>query len=189
MIPFVILAIEDDEDRAFMTQVYQQYRRLIWSRIRKILKNECEPEDVFQDTLVKLVENVKKLRGMDTRSMVNYIITVAEHKSIDAIRRRNKTREDSINDEAWTGRYFLRSEEEVEELIFRRDSVGKLGSIWHLLDDRSRYLLDGKYFLDLTTREMGAVLNITHDSVRVELSRARKKARKLLEEQCKMTEL
>ena len=190
MIPFVILAIEDEGDRAFMTELYYQYERLIWSEIRKILKDHPEAEDVFQTCLMKLVRNVKKLRSLTTtRELVNYIMTAAQHTALDAVRGKKNQPMESINDEEWDGRRSLRSEDDLEEILYRRESVAQLESIWPLLDERSRYLLEGKYFLDLSTREMGAVLHITHDSVRVELSRARKKVRKRLAEQCSMTEL
>ena len=87
MIPFVILAMEDVDDRDFMTDVYLQYERLIWSEIRRKLKNHPEVEDVFQSVLTKLVANVKKLRSMDRNGRVNYIITVAQHCAIDELRR------------------------------------------------------------------------------------------------------
>ena len=190
MIPFVILAIEDEGDRAFMTEVYRQYERLIWSEIRKILKDHPEAEDVFQTCLMKLVRNVKKLRSLTTtRELVNYIMTAAQHTALDAVRGKKNQPMESINDEEWDGRRSLRSDDDLEEMLYRRESVAQLEAVWPLLDERTRYLLEGKYFLDLSTHEMGAALHISHNSVRVELSRARKKVRKLLEEQCSMTEL
>ena len=186
MIPFVILAIEDEEERAFMTEVYVQYERLIWSEIRKLLKEEHDPEGVFQDCLVKLVRHVKKLRSLERQNMINYIITVAKNTCRDVLRQKSLYFE-SINDEEWSGRYSLRTEEDLESLAYRREAVSQLEFIWPLLDERSRYLLEGKYFLGLSTREMGAALNITHDSVRVELFRARTKAKKLLEEHFSVT--
>lgn len=189
MIPFVILAIEDDEDRAFMTEAYLQYERLMWSEIRKLLKDEHDPEEVFQDCLVKLVRHVKKLRSMESRNMVNYMISTVKNTCLDVLRQQKKVFFDSINDEEWGGRYTLQTDDDLEATVYRREAVAQLEAIWPLLDERSRYLLEGKYFLGLTTREMGAVLNITHDSVRVELSRARKKARKLLEEQGSVIEV
>lgn len=189
MIPFVILAIEDESDRNFMTEIYFRFERLIWLEIRKILKNHPDAEDVFQTCLMKLVKNVKKLRSLTVeRELINYIMTAAQHTALDVVRGKKNQPMESINDEDWAGRHTLRSEDDLEELLYRREEVAQLEAIWPLLDERSRYLLEGKYFLDLTTREMGEVLNITHDSVRVELSRARKKARKILEEQRSMTE-
>lgn len=188
MIPFVILAMEDEDERAFMTDVYLKYERLLWAEIRKKLQNHPEAEDVFQSVVAKLVANVKKLRSMDTRGMVNYIITAAQHTAIDELRRGGKVCTDSMDDEEWLGRLSLQAEGEMEDMVGRREAVGRLKAVWPQLDERSRYLLEGKYFLDLSTREMGEAMGITHDSVRVELSRARKKARKLLEEKFGMTE-
>lgn len=96
---------------------------------------------------------------------------------------------DSMNDEEWVGRIELQTEEDLEELVFRRDSVEKLELVWPYLNERSRYLLEGKYFVGLSTQDMGKVLGITADSVRVELSRARRKVRALLAEHFEMTEL
>ena len=183
MIPFVILTIEDDEDRAFMTEVYLQYERLMWSEIRKCLGDEPESEDAFQESLVKLVRNVKKLRSLETRNLVNYIITTVKHTCIDALRQKNRVPFLSIDDSEWSGQYFLHSDESIENTVHRREAVAELEAIWPQLDERSRYLLESRYFLGMSTHEMGEVLNITHDSVRVELSRARKKAKKLMEEQ------
>lgn len=188
MIPFVILAIEDEEDRAFMEDVYIQYERLIWSEIRKLLNEEDDPEAVFQDCLVKLIRHVEKLRSLDRRNMINYIITTVKHTCVDVLRQKNPCVE-SIDDEDWNGRNLLQTEEDLESLAYRREAVSQLGFIWPLLDERSRYLLEGKYFLGLSTREMGAKLNITHDSVRVELFRARTKAKKLLLEHFPATEV
>lgn len=178
----MILAIEDSEDQAFMIELYCQYERLIWSEIRKRLKDEHDPEEVFQDCLVKLVRHVKKLRSMENRNMVNYMITTVRNTCIDVLRKKTKVHLDSVDDEQWGGQYTLQTDEDMETLLYRREAAEWLEIIWPLLDERSRYLLEGKYFLELTTYEMAAVLNITHDSVRVELSRARKKAKKLLEE-------
>ena len=182
MIPFVILAIEDDEDRAFMTEVYLQYERLMWSEIRKCLRDEQESEDAFQEALVKLVRHVKKLRSLETRNLVNYIITTVKHTCIDALRQKNKAPSLSVDNGDWTGQYYLQSDENVEITVYRREAVAELEAIWPQLDERSRYLLEARYFLDLSTQEIGEQLNITPDSVRVELSRARQKAKKLMEE-------
>lgn len=190
MIPFMILAIENEEDKAFMTEIYTQYERLMWSEIRKVVKNNpCEIEDIFQTLLVKLIQKVDRLRSMESRSMVNYIITAAQNTSIDALRKLQKPGTYSINDEEWFGRDALRTDDDVEDFVYRRDDVVKLKAIWPFLDDRSRNLLEKKYFMGMSTREMGAELGIKHDSVRVELSRARKKAKVLLEEKFSMTGL
>ena len=63
MLPLVILAIEDENEKAFMTWLYLQYRRLIYSEVRKIVGNTDEAEDLLQSVVEKLIEKVSLLRG------------------------------------------------------------------------------------------------------------------------------
>ena len=53
MIPYVILAIEDESDREYMTALYIEYHRLMYSEIKKLLSDKEAIEDVVQSTLVK----------------------------------------------------------------------------------------------------------------------------------------
>ena len=46
MIPYCILAIENDDDREFMSSLYIDYKQLMYSEIRKIIKKDCDAEDV-----------------------------------------------------------------------------------------------------------------------------------------------
>ena len=64
MLPLVIMAIEDEDDKAFMTWLYLQYRRLIYSEVRKITGNTDEVEDLLQSVVEKLIEKLSLLRGM-----------------------------------------------------------------------------------------------------------------------------
>ena len=72
MIPYCILAIEDDSDRAFMTSLYNRYGRLIYHQIFRIVADTWAAEDLMQEVLIKLIERVKELRAKEERQLVNY---------------------------------------------------------------------------------------------------------------------
>lgn len=181
MIPFVILAIEDEDDRAFMTEVYVRYERLLQSEIRKRMNDPWVVEDVMQTTLVKLIDQIARLRSMDERHRVNYIITAARNNTITFLRTHASHASASLDEQREDGWDFS-SDFSVEETILRDEKIGRLKDIWPRLDARSRYLLESKYVLGLKSGEMAQTLGIKEDSVRVELSRARRKARQLLSE-------
>ena len=61
MIPYCILVIEDDDDRAFMERLYNNYHRLMYSKIIEILKDEWDTEDVMQSVLEKLIDKIPEL--------------------------------------------------------------------------------------------------------------------------------
>lgn len=181
MIPLIILTIEDEDDRTFMTEVYVRYERLIYSEIYKLMNDRWMVEDVMQTTLMKLIDRLSRLRGMDERHRINYIITAARNNAISTLRLHASHASASLEAQQEAG-WDFGSDFSVEETILRAEKIGRLKDIWPRLDARSRYLLESKYILDASSKEMAQTLGIKEDSVRVELSRARRKARQLLSE-------
>jgi len=187
MIPFVILAIEDDDDREFMKAFFLQYERLMYSEIYKFTSEQADVEDILQTVLVKLIEKVHLLRSMERSPRVNYLITAIKNTSISMVCRKRQI--DSLDDIDWNGINPPRASDNVEEMVFRRDTVSRMEEIWPLLDEKSRFLLRARYFLGMTQEEIAEEINIKPDSVRMEMSRARKKARELLAEHFAMTDI
>ena len=187
MIPFVILAIEDDDDREFMKAFFLQYERLMYSEIRKFTREPADVEDILQTVLVKLIEKVQLLRSMERKPRVNYLITAIKNTSINMVCKKRPI--DSLDDIDWFDKDQPQAPDSVEDLVSRRETVSRMAEVWPLLDEKSRFLLQARYFLGMSQDEIAAELNIKSDSVRMEMSRARKKVRKLLSERFAMTDI
>ena len=52
IIPYIILAIEDDGDREFMAWLYIQYQSLLYSEIIRIVQSSTDAEDVLHVNLI-----------------------------------------------------------------------------------------------------------------------------------------
>lgn len=189
LLPFVILALENDDDRQFMTSFYLKYQRLMYAEAIKVLKGQREPEDIVQASLIKLIEKITLFRSMNERSRVNYMITTVKHTAISALRELKPDKFHSIDDDEWPEATRLHAESSMEEDLFRQENVNRIRDVWHLLDWRSQYLLQARYFLDKNQDEIAAELQIKPDSVRMEMSRARKRLRELLAEEYGMVDL
>lgn len=74
IIPYIILAIEDDGDREFMAWLYIQYQSLLYSEIIRIVQSSTDAEDILHTVIEKLIDKVGFLRKLDRRGLVNYII-------------------------------------------------------------------------------------------------------------------
>lgn len=81
MVPFCILAIENEDDREFMTRLYLDYSRLMQQQITKIVQDEWAAEDLMQTTLVKLIDKVQDLRTKDRNHLINYIISACKNQA------------------------------------------------------------------------------------------------------------
>lgn len=58
-----------------------------------------------------------------------------------------------------------------------------LAQVWPRLDENTRWLLEARYILDYSDGELARELGVKPDSVRMALTRARRKARRLMESQ------
>ncbi len=126
MLPICILAIRDDDDRAYMTRLFVKYQRLMYRTIYDILGDKWATEDVLQTTLLRLIDHLDTLRRLE----------------LDA-----------------------------------------LAQVWPRLDENTRWLLEARYILDYSDGELARELGVKPDSVRMALTRARRKARRLMESQ------
>ena len=65
----------------------------------------------------------------------------------------------------------------------RRLELDALAQVWPRLDENTRWLLEARYILDYSDGELARELGVKPDSVRMALTRARRKARRLMESQ------
>ena len=67
--------------------------------------------------------------------------------------------------------------------MLRRLELDALAQVWPRLDENTRWLLEARYILDYSDGELARELGVKPDSVRMALTRARRKARRLMENQ------
>lgn len=184
MIPFYILAIEDDDDREFMTYIYDQYQRLIYQTIYQITHDTWATEDVLQETLVRLIDKISLLRSQSRDRQVNYIITAATHTAYNYLRKRKNVTIFSFDDEIDST--FILADDPIEVYIEQQgiqDDWDCLRRAWLKLDHRSRYLLEGIYILEIPSEVIAENLGIKASSTRMALTRAKRKAKALILEE------
>lgn len=182
MIPYCILVIEDDDDRAFMEDLFVQYKKLMYKEINGIIKNSWNTEDVMQSALIKLIDKIALLRSQGRDQRVNYIITTCKNTALNYIRDNARPNDSPFED------YLDISDSDndghaIEIRLMKQEELERLAHAWPKLDERSRRLLEGYYILEKPMTELGAELGIKPASVRMAMTRAREKAYKLLEQE------
>jgi len=176
MIPIIILAIENEDDRVFMESLYFNYNRLIRCEISKVIKGAFDVEDVEQTVLEKLIDKLDLLRTMDRDRLVNYIIVSSRNNAYNYIRGNKKVTlfsyDEAIDD------FFTISRTPIQMW----EDSNHIKESWEKLDVRSRYVLELKYVLDKTDKEIAFDLGVQPSSVRMIVSRARQKLNKIVKE-------
>lgn len=61
-IPPAILAIEDEDDRSFMENLYRSYYRLMYHEIFTVTSDPWLAEDILQNVVISLIRNLSTIK-------------------------------------------------------------------------------------------------------------------------------
>lgn len=89
MIAVILTAIEDDDDKAFIQTLYQDYYALVRSTVYKIMRGKNNMDDLVEDTFVKLIEKISLLRTFDSCKTAAYVVYTARSVAINFIKHRD----------------------------------------------------------------------------------------------------
>ena len=181
MIPICILMMEDESDRAFMSDLFAQYQRMMVSEIRKIVKDQWTAEDLMQETLEKLIPKVKELRVKESKRLMNYLITCCRNHALTYLAQQKRRLQVPL--EEWDMEDLTQDQQAVEYRLIREEDSAALNRAWLRLDERSRWVLGGRYFEEKQPAEIARDLGIKPGSFRMALCRARRNLNALLEEE------
>ena len=182
MIPSCILAIENEDDREFMIFVYEEYKRLMYSTTQKVLSNHWDIEDVMGNVLEKLIDKLQTLRSLTRDRRVNYIISACTYTAYN-FKRDNKSQRETPYEDALLADDEAMKECEIEWEIIKDEQLKALERVMSKLDIRTRCLLEGYYILEKPMKELAKDLGIKPGSIRMALTRARRRAFTMLQKE------
>ena len=184
MIPVYILAIEDESDREYMTWLYCQYEKLMFSTIRKYTNDSWLIDDIMQNTLEKLMRKISLLKSLNRDRLISYIISSCKNNAFIILRYQSTHSSADYTDTDFNT-YSTDNISIIEARILHEEELSYLVRIWPLLAPRNQYILRAKYILEKSSSEIAHELRIKPESVRMALTRARKEAYILIEREMK----
>ncbi len=160
--------------RRAQNQLYQKYAPGMFGVCLRYCKNTAEAEDILQEGFIKIFKNVKKYRkegsfeGWIRRIMVNSAIT---HFN------KNKIHFEDINEE----KMEFPEETETNETFTPVDQEVLLNLIQNM-PEGYRMVLNLYVFEGYNHKEISEILNISENTSKSQLSKARKYLKNKLEE-------
>lgn len=169
-------AMDASDDKSFMENLYLNYMRLMFSTARKFVSRLPDQKDIVQDTMEKLIKNISTIRPMNRRTLTSYIVCTIRNTSIDFLRRQGKIIEQNISLDEEEFLDMTAAAPSPDDLLITATQLDLLRSIWPTLTEDDRILLEGKYILGYTDAELALQLKCEPSSVRMKLTRARRRA-------------
>lgn len=181
MLAIICTMSENQSDRAFMLELYQQFFRLMFFTVRKCHLQQDACEEVVQESLVKLIQKVSLLREMPKPVLASYIVSTTRNTAFDYSGRQKK--QDicvgSLDDESFSA--CLESQTPPPDDQMEADELREqLAAVLEEISNDDRVLLEGKYILQYSDETLAMVLNCKVSSIRMKLTRARRRALKLI---------
>ena len=182
MLIMALETVRDPDDRSFLTELFRQYHRLMFHETAKYLPDPYAREDVVQAALVKAVEKVDLLKTIDGPKLPAYLVAITRNECISFLRREHVVSAHTAGSVEELVDHLAESDS-VEELVAALDRRRAIERVWPKLTDLEQMLLSGKYLLGYSDQELAELAGCKKDSVRMLLTRARRRAAALLMEE------
>ena len=168
-----IKTTEQRSNQQFISHIYQEYERLMYYTVRKYIADMHQCEDVVQDSLEKLIEKVEVLRILSEPALANYIVVTVKNTSINYLKRYDieRVRIEELYRELVAKESYSQS---LDEILISKETCFRLKKVWPNLDEETRRLLEGKYFLGYDDRKLAMMFGCKPNSIRMKLTRARR---------------
>lgn len=157
-------------DRSFFNQI-EEIRNKIFRITKRILVSQAEAEDATQEVIVKLWQMDESKRN-GFKSLEAYSVTMAKNYCLDRLK--SKQAQNLSLDERHSGSVS----DSLTKKIEQRDDLNWVGKLIDELPEKERMIIQLREIEQYDFDEIASILNLPEGTVRVYLSRIRKKLRK-----------
>ncbi|WPO80215.1 RNA polymerase sigma factor [Flavobacterium sp. KACC 22761] len=156
-----------------------RYKDMIFTLSLKMVKNREEAEEAAQDTFIKAFNSLSKFKGDSKFS--TWIYKISYNTCLDRLKK-NKKEDLNISIDEFSSHLVKTMENALSALedIERKQAIQKC---LKLLPSDDNFLLTLFYFEDQSLEEIGKIMNINANNVKVKLFRSRQKLATILKTQ------
>lgn len=176
MLPAVLLAIADEEERSFLAEIYMRHHRLMRYTARRYLRQEADAEDAVSDALVALHGKLPLLRTLEEKALRAYIVTTVRNTALNLCIARQRAEGRSVPDGEETLAH-VRDRVNVEKQVQLEDELRAVLEAMRELPGKEKTVLWMRFALSSTNEEIAEATGLSPESIRKYLSRARARLR------------
>ena len=165
-----------EQARTSIADFYQTYRNLIFKKANEMANDPDYVEDLVQDTLYQLLRREELFLSLSEAQQVDYCIKTIRNTAINHHKRDQKIRflsEDALGEQC-------DQSPTMEESILHRSDLDLFRKELDQLDEASRALLIRKYIQEEPDDSIAKDLDVKPSSIRMMLTRAKRKLLQLL---------
>jgi RNA polymerase sigma-70 factor (ECF subfamily) len=162
-----------------LLEIYDRYYDRVKKFITRLVKDEWIAEDLIQETFTRVQKNIDSVR--DPSKISSWIFRIAYNLCQDHFKTRKKISHDTDKPESPPGPFM---EMPVQKKLEQFQMGACVQEQINLLPEQQRIVLILYDLLGFKHTEIADILDITRQSAKVRLHRARKGLKSILEEKC-----
>lgn len=163
------------DERAFMLWLVQRYSNFLYKLAWQYRSNRHDIDELLQTVWLRLCEKAGVLAPMSAERQLSYMATTLRNTAISLSR---------SNGVEWplemAENISYNESDTLDVMLDRKLRLERFRKIWPQVPADTRELLERKYLMKETDKEIASALGIQTNSVRTYLSRARKIAYAIL---------
>ena len=178
MLSIYLAALDTEDEKLKMTEIYEQYKPIMLRYAQKLTHgNVFMAEDAVHNAFLAIIKHKEKYFSISCRELRNSIVIITKNKCIDLLRQHNMIVDEPIEE---MENILQTDDDPVEDEVILKEEYETIKKHVAALDETSRLILEMRYVLELSYREIGEHLGISPKHVDTKLMRAKEKVRKLV---------
>ena len=170
MLAFFLAVLENDADRRKFTEIYEQYHVQVESTAMRILQNQQDAEDAVQNAFMQVIRHFEKIYEIDCKNLPFWLISIVKNEALMILRKRKRI----VQIEDWDS--VAAKAEAVTE-------YSELVQLFSKLPETYRSVLEMRFLLDYSGKEIAKKLGISESAVNTRVSRGRILLRRIVEKE------
>ncbi len=168
-------------NEACLEMLINRHKERIYTTIILIVKDSYIAEDLFQETFIKIIKNLKKGKYNEEGKFLPWALRIARNMAIDYFRKmkRMPTITDSDGDDVF--RKIKIVEENREQEIIRVEDESRVRRMIELLPEEQRQVLILRHYGDLSFKEIAEMTNVSINTALGRMRYALNNMRKMME--------
>lgn len=169
---FLFNTFLSESDKLDFSDLYHQYKDLVYYISNNILCDKYKAEDAASETFYKLAKHYSKIKKLNRDELIYYVAASAKNTALTMYKKNSL-----INDNTETTDEIdlIPDKEDVYERLIQRIDYSEMIDVLNNLSDIQKMLFIYKYYYGYSTKKISKITNISENTISVNLYRAKKK--------------
>ncbi|MCH5206729.1 MAG: sigma-70 family RNA polymerase sigma factor [Oscillospiraceae bacterium] len=179
MFSLAFLLIRDAADRDFVKDLFKNNEQMMYKIAFNILHNRTDAEDTVQNTIIKVIDSLEKIRTLDSTEIEYYLSVMTKNTALDMQRKTKRLPESNVMEELDE----MESDISVEEAALMNINSERIKEALRRLPEQEYEILFLNLQVGLSPSEIADQLGITSNTARQRIFRAKNNLKKELEKE------